>query len=68
MTEETIKKINCPRCFSTEITAQKQGFSLGKSAAVGALTGGVCFLAGFVGSWKIKLHCLNCGNSWKPGK
>lgn len=61
-------RIGCPRCGSTELHAEKQGFS-GKKALVGAvLTGGVGLLAGTIGSKNIKITCLKCGHSFKAGE
>jgi len=56
----------CPKCRSNQITAQKQGFGLGKAAVGGILTGGIGLLAGFIGSRKIYITCLNCGHKWNP--
>lgn len=61
-------QIHCPSCFSTQITANKKGFS-GKKAVAGAiLTGGVGVLAGTIGSGNIKITCLACGLEFKPGQ
>ena len=58
----------CPKCQSTQITANKKGFS-GKKAVAGALlTGGIGLLAGTLGSNKIILTCLACGHKFKPGQ
>lgn len=54
-------KVYCPNCLSTQITAQKKGFSVGQAITFG-------MLAGMVGSNKIEITCLNCGNKFKPGK
>lgn len=64
----TVKeKIKCPKCSSEEITSDKKGFS-GKQAVGGAiLTGGIGILAGTIGSNKIIITCLACGNQFKPG-
>lgn len=60
--------IGCPKCGSTQITANKKGFS-GKKAVAGAvLTGGIGLLAGTIGSNKIKITCLSCGNQFQPGE
>ena len=58
--------IRCPRCNSTQITANKKGFGLGKSIAGGVLLGPVGLLGGFLGSGKVKITCLKCGHTWKP--
>ena len=60
--------MKCPKCSSEELTANKKGFGLGKALVGGILTGGVGLLAGCIGSSKIKITCLSCGNSWKAGK
>ena len=61
-------EIRCPKCGSSQLTANKKGFS-GKKAVAGAvLTGGIGLLAGTIGSNKIIITCLNCGNQFKPGE
>jgi DNA-directed RNA polymerase subunit RPC12/RpoP len=61
-------QIKCPKCSSTQLTANKKGFN-GKKAFAGAvLTGGVGLLAGTIGSNKILITCLSCGNQFKPGE
>lgn len=60
-------KVKCPRCGSSQISANKKGFS-GKQAVAGAaLTGGIGLLAGTIGSNKVKITCLKCGHLFKPG-
>ena len=58
--------IHCPKCRSTQVTAQKQGFGLGKAAVGAVLTGGIGLLGGFIRSRKIYLTCLKCGHRFKP--
>jgi hypothetical protein len=60
--------LHCPKCNSTQLTAQKHGFSAGKAAAGAILTGGIGLLAGLHGSSKIDLTCLACGHTWNPKK
>jgi len=61
-------EIKCPKCGSTQLTTDKKGFS-GKQAVGGAiLTGGIGVLAGTIGSNKIIITCLACGNQFKPGE
>jgi hypothetical protein len=67
-TPPTPPQISCPKCNSTQITANKKGFGVGKAIAGAVVTGGVGLLAGFMGSGNIKITCLNCGHSWKAGK
>jgi len=60
-------ELRCPRCLSTQLTANKKGFS-GKQAVAGAiLTGGIGLLAGTIGSNAVKITCLSCGHQFKPG-
>lgn len=61
-------KVLCTKCGSSQLTAHKQGFS-GKKAVGGAiLTGGIGLLAGTIGSNKILITCLSCGNTFRPGQ
>lgn len=46
-------QICCNNCNSTQISANKKGFS---------------FLTGLIGSQKVYITCLNCGNRWKVGQ
>jgi len=59
------KQVMCPKCGSTQISAQKRGFSLGKAVA-GAVVMPVGVVAGFLGSKKIDITCLACGHRWSP--
>ena len=59
--------IRCPRCGSTQVTANKKGFGVGKALVGGFLTGGVGLLAGFLGSGKVMVTCVKCGKQWKAG-
>lgn len=60
-------QIACPKCRSHDLYAGKKGFS-GKKAVVGAIaTGGIGLLAGTLGSNKIWITCLACGNKFRPG-
>ena len=58
--------VYCPKCYSTQVTANKKGFSLGKAAVGSLIAGGV--LLGAVGKNKIEVTCLKCGHKWKAGK
>lgn len=60
--------IRCPKCNSDQITAHKKGFSGRKAVAGAVLTGGIGVLAGTIGSNKVKITCLNCGNTFNPGE
>ena len=60
-------QIKCPKCASTQLTANKKGFGLGKAAVGGLLLGPVGLLGGMIGGGTVIITCLNCGNSWQPG-
>lgn len=62
------ESIHCPRCGSTQVSANKKGFGVGKALAGGFLTGGVGLLAGFIGSGKVLVTCVKCGKQWKAGR
>jgi len=63
-----MNQVLCPKCGSDQVTSNKKGFS-GKKAIVGdVLLGPVGLLAGTLGSNKIKITCLSCGNQFKPGE
>lgn len=60
-------QLQCPKCGSNQLTADKKGFS-GKQAVAGAvLTGGIGLLAGTIGSNKVMITCLACGYQHKAG-
>lgn len=60
--------VQCPKCHSTSLSAQKRGFSGGKAVAGAVLTGGVGLLAGLHGKDKLAIYCMNCGHSWDPAQ
>lgn len=61
-------KLYCPHCGSSQLVANKKGFGAGKALTGAVLTGGIGLLAGFVGSGKVKVTCLKCGQQWSPGQ
>ncbi len=61
-------EIKCPKCGSTQLTANKKGFSGKKAVIGGLLTGGIGLFAGTLGSKKIRITCLACGHEFKPGE
>lgn len=58
--------VRCPRCQSTQLTANQKGYGLGKGVAGGLLLGPVGLLGGFIGSKEVVITCLKCGHRWKP--
>jgi len=59
-------RIACPKCRSTQITADRKGYGAGKAVGGLVLLGPVGLLGGFLGSRKILITCLKCGHQWKP--
>ena len=68
------RPVTCPSCASTQVTAQKRGWRLGRTVGMAAtglflLPGGVLWgLAGGLGRKQIKVTCVNCGHSWIAGQ
>ncbi|SKA25321.1 hypothetical protein [Megasphaera cerevisiae] len=56
----------CPRCHSTEHTAENKGFGYKKAALGGLALGPLGLLAGGIGSKKVEFICLHCGHTWTP--
>lgn len=65
---EAQEPIRCPKCGSTQITANKKGFNIGKAVVGDLAVGAVGLLAGGIGKDKVIITCLNCGYKWKAGK
>lgn len=66
--EQDSAPIRCPICKSTQLTANKKGFSAGTALGAAFFTGGIGLLAGAIGSGKIRITCLSCGHRFKPGE
>jgi hypothetical protein len=60
--------MGCPKCNSTQLSANKRGFSAGNALAGAILTGGVGLLAGGIGSSNVSITCLKCGFKYKAGE
>lgn len=60
-------KVKCPKCGSEQISADKKGFSGAKAVAGAVVAGPLGIAAGTLGSNKVKITCLNCGNVFSPG-
>lgn len=60
--------VYCPKCYSTNLSANKRGFKFGRALVGGMLTFGVGVMAGAVGKNKIEVTCMKCGHTWKAGK
>jgi len=56
--------MSCPRCHSTQVTAGKKGFGIGKALVGGVLLGPVGILAGFIGRKNVEFACLSCQERW----
>lgn len=61
-------QVRCPKCSSTQISANKKGFNIGQALVGGVASFGVGVVAGLWGSNEIRLNCLRCGHRWKPGR
>jgi len=61
------EQVKCPKCGSTQITADKKGYGVGKAVGGLLLAGPTGLLGGFIGSRKVLITCLNCGKQWKAG-
>lgn len=57
-------EIVCPYCHSTQVTAGKKGFGVGKALVGGLLLGPVGLLGGFIGSKNIEFLCISCNKRW----
>ncbi len=60
--------MKCPKCGSSQISADKKGFGLGKAVGGGLLLGPIGLLGGLIGSKKVMVTCLKCGHQWEAGK
>lgn len=60
-------EIKCPKCGSHQISVDKKGYSIGKGVFGTVLLGPIGLMAGGVGKDKIRITCLNCGNTWTAG-
>lgn len=58
-------RISCPRCGSTQLHADKRGFSAGKAVTGALLVGPTGLVAGAIGQNKLVVTCLSCGHRWK---
>ena len=61
-------ELSCPRCRSTQLTANKRGVSLKNALLGGAALGPAGLLGGLIGASKVSITCLQCGHSWVAGQ
>ena len=62
---EEKRTARCPKCGSTSLSADRQGFGFGKAIIGQSLFGRAGGLAGSLGSNKVRVVCLKCGHKWK---
>lgn len=61
-------QLRCPKCGSTQVSADKKGFGGGKGCCGWLFFGPLGILCGFCGSKKVLITCLACGKQWLAGK
>ncbi len=61
-------QVACPKCGSTSVSGQKEGFGTKKGCCGAILLGPIGLICGMCGANKMKVVCLACGNQWVPGK
>lgn len=61
-------KFFCPKCHSTNIQINKNGYGWGKGAVGVLLVGPLGLLAGGMGANKLQATCLNCGHKFSISK
>lgn len=70
--QQTEELLHCPKCGSTQLSANKRGAKIGRGIAVGVLTLGVlsvpAIAAGAAGRNKLQITCMKCGHKWIAGK
>jgi len=64
---ESLDSVTCPKCGSSQITAQKKGFGGGSACCGALLVGPLGLLCGLKGANKIVVTCLKCGHQWSRG-
>lgn len=65
--QQANQPVHCPKCFSTQITANKNGFSAKKAIAGTLVIPIIGLFAGCHGKNKVNITCLKCGHTWTPG-
>ena|GEM_PF-2850668 len=62
------KELTCKICGSASLSANKEGFGIGKAVVGSALFGNIGLVAGNIGAKNVRITCLNCGHNWLAGK
>jgi tellurium resistance protein TerD len=60
-------RIYCKKCGSSQIATNAKGFGVGKALTGLVAVGPLGLVAGALGSSKLIVTCLACGNRWRPG-
>lgn len=60
--------LKCPKCGSTNLSANKKGFGVGKAVVGATVAGPLGLIAGNIGAKKVRVTCLNCGHQFWAGK
>lgn len=63
-----MEEVVCPKCHSNQVSSNQKGFNSGNAIA-GNLMGGTLMGVGLgmIGSSRIIITCLKCGNQFKAG-
>ena len=60
----TEAKTKCPKCGSTNIHIDRQGYDYGGGCCGAICLGPLGLLCGGIGSKRLKGHCLSCGKKF----
>lgn len=61
-----LEQVCCPQCGSTQITAMKKGYGVGRAVLGTFIAGPIGLLGGAIGSNDTVLTCMNCGCQFMP--
>jgi len=56
---------SCPSCGSTNVSAQRKGFGIGKAIGGAVLLGPLGLAGGLIGRKKVEMVCAACGRRWE---
>lgn len=62
------ERVKCPKCGSTEVVVQKEGFDASSACCAAFLVGPFGLLCGAKEANKLNRHCLKCAHKWRIGE